>query len=133
MFAVGFRDREIAVEIWSLEANERIAELSNHGASISSLAFSPDGMYLATGSGRRVQLWEIEPQALIVEFAGHAAGILGVAFSNDGRWLYSGSADGCIRKAVSKPDVLLVMSCGNVRGHTQAISICDQIPTAYVE
>src|SRR5262245_20496119 len=65
---------------------------------VNSLAFSPDGKMLASGSGdKTIRLWEMSNGRLIRAFVGHGEVIHTVAFSPDGKTLASGSADHSIK------------------------------------
>jgi WD domain, G-beta repeat len=64
---------------------------------IYSVAFSPDGKTLATGSGSDVRLWETATGKEIRTLAGEQRVVLSVAFSPDGMTLASGSTDRAIR------------------------------------
>jgi WD40 repeat protein/serine/threonine protein kinase len=80
-------------------------QFTDHRATVRALAISPDGHYVATGSGRvfipslpieednTIRLLDIVTGQEIQRFVGHADAILAVAFSSDGRYLLSGSAD----------------------------------------
>jgi WD40 repeat protein/serine/threonine protein kinase len=75
----------------------RVTELQTlvgHTGVVYSVAWSPDGRYLATGShDNTVRLWEAATGQHMRTLAGHTAYILSVAWSPDGRYLVSGSAD----------------------------------------
>jgi serine/threonine protein kinase len=65
--------------------------------SVNSVAFSPDGLTLASGSyDHRITLWEVASGQELRTLEGHENIIHSVAFSSDGRTLASGSADGTI-------------------------------------
>ena len=77
----------------------RSAALTGHTGPVDSVAFSPDGKTLATGSADgTVRLWDVathrpDRRAL----TGHTGPVTSVAFSPDGKTLASGSADGTVR------------------------------------
>src|SRR4029077_13451985 len=54
--------RDGAVWLWDLARDEAVARLPGHGSYVWSLAFSPDGTTLASGSGDfTVRLWDTAP------------------------------------------------------------------------
>jgi hypothetical protein len=76
--------------------------LSGHEGYITTLAFSPDGRWLATGDGdwtnskaNSVRLWDMQdPAADPIVFSGHEISAVDIlAFSPDGKWLASAGAD----------------------------------------
>ncbi len=72
--------------------------LAAHTRWVHSIAFSPDGELLVSGSGdNTIKLWEISSAREISVHAAHANSVLSVAFSPDGRTLASGSGDKTIK------------------------------------
>ncbi len=80
------------VKLWSLESHKKITTLQGHSSEVFSVAFSPDGKYLASGSkDKTVKLWSVESHKEVTMLQGHSSDILSVAFSPDGKYLASGS------------------------------------------
>jgi WD40 repeat protein/serine/threonine protein kinase/two-component SAPR family response regulator len=75
--------------------------LSGHTGAVNSVAVSPDGTTLASGSqDGTIMLWDVETGPAIGtahgRITGHADAVNGVAFSPDGSILASGSRDGTV-------------------------------------
>ena len=80
--------------IWDVASGRPLRRFEDNAA-IRSVAFSPDGKRLATGSWAQsdnVRLWDLETGGSKI-FSGHRGSIYGVAFSPDGRTLASASTD----------------------------------------
>jgi DNA-binding beta-propeller fold protein YncE len=77
---------------------EQVLGLTDHVDWIESVAFSPDGQYLVSGSqDNSVRVWNARTGQGVSTFRGHAGKISSVAFSPDGRLLASGSDDTTLR------------------------------------
>jgi WD40 repeat protein len=68
----------------------------NHEAIVSSISFSPDGRWPATGAGEGANLWNIDNLTQNaddppIEFFVQQRPVWILAFSPDGRWLATGS------------------------------------------
>jgi WD40 repeat protein len=104
--------------LWNAETGALIARLDGHEHWYSSIAFSPDGRRMATGSrDRTVRVWDAETGALIARLDGHELGISSVAFSPDGRRIASGSYDNMVRVWDAETGALIT----RLDGHTSAV------------
>ncbi len=81
-----------------MESQKEVTTLQGHIDRVSSVAFSPDGKYLASGStDNTIKLWSLESQKEITMLQGHSDAIISVAFSPDGMYLASGSKNETIK------------------------------------
>ncbi|KAF5365814.1 hypothetical protein D9757_012674 [Collybiopsis confluens] len=94
--------------------------LSGHKNGVTSVAFSPDGTRIVSGSGdKSVRIWNAENGTAVgTPFQGHTHWVSSVAFSPDGTRIVSGSWDNTVRiwngedgTAVGKP----------LQGHTESV------------
>ncbi|MBZ5563445.1 MAG: WD40 repeat domain-containing protein [Acidobacteriia bacterium] len=75
-----------------------VKTLEGHENTVRSIAFSPDGRYLASGSvDATVKLWEVEAAHEARTLAGHRDMVTAVAFSPDSRSLASAGIDETVR------------------------------------
>jgi WD40 repeat protein len=72
--------------------------ISTPGGQVNSIAVSPDGMHIASGSeDGTICVWNATTGEMAAgPFIGHTDLVWSVAFSPDGQWIVSGSQDGTI-------------------------------------
>jgi tRNA A-37 threonylcarbamoyl transferase component Bud32 len=97
--------------------------LVGHTRAVNSLAFTVDGLTLASASGDgqgwgEMKLWDVKTGKARAMLIGHTSGVNSVAFSSDGLTLASGSLD----KTVKLWDVKAGQERAALQGHTQAVS-----------
>jgi len=101
----GFEGDRGYVTIADLRSGEVLGTLRGHADTVSALAFSPDGRWLASGSGdRTVRIWhtvddkqDARPWECVSTLEGHRGRIADVAWAPDSRQIVSSSDDETLR------------------------------------
>lgn len=95
--AASQRAKELAHKLTHL--NWRcVFTLPGHSSFVNSLAISPDGKILASGSwDKTIKIWNLETTELLGTLTGHSDRVNSVAISYDGKMLVSGSSDETIK------------------------------------
>ncbi len=89
---------ENIVRLWDAASGSELLHLKGHRGLVRSVAFSPDGAVLASGSDDwTVRLWSVASGQEINRLQRHHARVRSVAFSPLGMLLASGSDDGTVQ------------------------------------
>ncbi|HLZ30940.1 MAG TPA: hypothetical protein VKV73_26785 [Chloroflexota bacterium] len=83
-----------AVTLYTVASGQKAATLTGSAIQINSIAFSPDGKYLAGGGAQDITVWELTagtpPKTLVHQSTDHGD-VNSVAFSADGKYLAGAS------------------------------------------
>jgi WD40 repeat protein len=75
-----------------------VASLAGHTGYVRSVAFSPDGQHIVSGSDDKlVKVWSVSARKEVASLAGHTNSVCSVAFSPDGQHIVSGSVDKLVK------------------------------------
>eukprot|EP00879_Flechtneria_rotunda_P028829 GHRR01031059.1.p1 GENE.GHRR01031059.1~~GHRR01031059.1.p1 ORF type:complete len:380 (+),score=83.50 GHRR01031059.1:309-1448(+) len=95
------------------------ASMSGHSEAVLTVQFSPNGKYLASGSGdTTLRFWDLNTQLPQFECKGHRNWVLVVAWSPDAAMVASGDMDGTIWLW----DPATGQALGSCKGHTKWIT-----------
>ncbi|MGC9335076.1 MAG: ABC transporter permease subunit, partial [Anaerolineae bacterium] len=122
---------EAAVQIWDVQSGELLRTIEGywrdekedtwigHREPVTSLAFSPDGQLVASGSAdTTIVLWDIESGEAQTTSEGHWATVTTIVFSEDGDFLLTGGRDNKVRNIRTAGG----KSTASYEGHLSAVS-----------
>lgn len=95
-FASVSSDRRVM--LWSIARDSPLAILTAHTQPVRTIAFSPDGKFLATGGDDgAIQIWDLDRRQLVDTLSGHHWTVSTLKFLPNTNILISGSWDGSLK------------------------------------
>ncbi|HEX6278598.1 MAG TPA: WD40 repeat domain-containing protein, partial [Pyrinomonadaceae bacterium] len=109
--------------VWEIEGWKGPETFETEGDEVykagQSVAFSPDGRFVAAGGkDSAVRIWNIETRKLVHKLIGHSKWVNGIAFSTDGKTLASASTD----QSLKLWNVSTGAEIDTLLGHTKSVS-----------
>ncbi|EGW34541.1 uncharacterized protein SPAPADRAFT_134625 [Spathaspora passalidarum NRRL Y-27907] len=84
--------------VYEWQSESYILKQQGHFDSMNTLAYSPDGSRLVTGSDDgKIKIWDVQSGFCLFTFTEHTSAVTGVQFAKRGQVLFSSSLDGTIR------------------------------------
>jgi WD40 repeat protein len=84
--------------IWKVDSGKELTSLKGHGDAVVSIAFSPNGDLVATGSwDTTARIWDAKTGREVAILKGHTDPLTSVAFDGTGQLLVTASFDGTAR------------------------------------
>lgn len=100
--ATGARDGTL--RLWDTTSGQLTTLLKHHKGSITSIAWSPNSLYIATGGGGggklqdyAIRIWDLESETVKFVFEGHSKNVTDLVWSQNSEMLASASIDNTVR------------------------------------
>jgi WD40 repeat protein len=86
------------IRLWNPRSGELLRTLTGHSGEVKSVAISPDGQTLVSGSAdKTIKIWRLDTGELLQTLTDHSGAVNSVALSPDGQLLASGSSDKTVK------------------------------------
>ncbi|TKR77582.1 hypothetical protein L596_018524 [Steinernema carpocapsae] len=92
------RGSEAQLVVWEWQSETYIMKQQSHEQTITTIQYSPDGAYLATGAeDGKVKIWNCRSSFCVVTFSDHTRGVSAICWTQSGKAILSASLDGTVR------------------------------------
>jgi WD40 repeat protein len=82
------------VRIWNAEDGTQIGDSILHDTYVYSVAYSPDGLYVASGADSALRIWDVQSRRMFAEVSKNTHWVTSVEYLPDGRHLLATAIDG---------------------------------------
>ena len=117
------------VRLWDTRGPPRQGALHTfyeHTGIVTSVAYQPDGMCVASGSAdRSVKVWDLRTMRLFQHYEEHSDAVNSVSFHPSGKYLVTASSDSTLKML----DLVEGRLCYTLHGHGAAVNTCDFSPS----
>src|SRR5262249_1133651 len=111
-------------KVWDADTGDELLTLSGHEEGVSAVAWSSDGLRIATGSAdKTAKVWDAKSGKELLELRGHNGEVVSIGWVPGENRLVTGSADGTARFWAIEPGRELLI----VPGETAAWSPGDRM------
>ena len=119
---VASADPDQTIRIWDAETGSALLALHGNDAGIiMAIAYSPDGLKLATVGGTSGDIWDATTGKRLKTLPEHDWMIYCLAYSRDGRWIATGSRDGAVKVSETSTG-RLIRTLNEKAGRTSAVA-----------
>ena len=94
LIASGSDDKTI--RLWHVDTGELLLTFPKQSNSVNSIALSPDGQTIASGTFGKIYMSDLATGKHIATLTGHTERVRSLAFSPDGKMLVSGGNEGTV-------------------------------------
>ncbi|MGH1351310.1 MAG: protein kinase domain-containing protein [Methyloligellaceae bacterium] len=85
------------IKLWDLGTGRVIRRYTGHENGVNALAFSPSGIYLASGGIGEVSIWTTRSRRLRRKIQAHSGKITAITFTPNGKWIATAGDDKLIK------------------------------------
>jgi WD40 repeat protein len=119
------------VVLWDVETRKEKGRLKGMQGKLLSVAFSPDGVHLATGGGKGenappdVKLWDVKSGRMLKQLSGARQFVGHLTFTSDGKTLAGSGGMKPFPDGVALWDIATELARQTMKGHTANISCAE--------